>query len=42
VPIRLIVTEDDNVVASIINEAHKQTEVKEEQFFALSEFGRKI
>lgn len=37
VPVRLIATEDENVIADIIRATNRQTEVKEEQFFASSD-----
>ena len=42
VPLRLIVTQDENVIGSIIRSTNRQTEVKDEQFFALSEFSKKL
>ena len=42
VPLRLISTQDENVIASIIKATNRQTEVKEEQLLALSDFQKKI
>jgi hypothetical protein len=42
VPIRLIATEDEEVIGSIIKATNRQTEVREEQFLGLSDFQKKI
>lgn len=38
VPVRLIGTQDENVINSIIRSTNRQTQVTEDQFFALQEF----
>ncbi len=42
VPVRLISTQDEGVINSIIRATNRQTEVKEEQFFALQEFPKEL
>ena len=42
VPVRLIGTQDENVIHSVIKATNRQTEVKEEQFFALEEFPKHL
>ncbi len=42
VPIRVIATDDDEVTASIVKATNRQTEVKEEQLIALSDFQKKL
>jgi len=42
VPVRLIATEDDEVTASIVKATNRQTEVREEQLIALSDFQKKL
>ena len=42
VPLRLIVTQDENVINDIIRATNRQTEVKDEQFFALTEFPKQL
>ena len=42
VPLRLIATQDEDVIASIIKATNRQTEVKEEQLLALSDFQKKL
>ena len=42
VPVRLIGTQDENIIHSIIRATNRQTEVKEDQFFALEEFPKKL
>lgn len=42
IPLRLIETQDDDVIASIIEATNKQTAVKPEQFLAITEFQKKI
>jgi hypothetical protein len=38
VPVRIISTNDEGVIKSIVRATNRQTEVREEQFFALQEF----
>jgi hypothetical protein len=42
VPLRLIATEDEEVIASIVKATNRQTEVKEEQLLALSDFQKQL
>lgn len=42
VPLRLISTQDEAVVTAIIKATNRQTEVKEEQLIALSDFQKKL
>ena len=42
VPLRLIATTDDEVTASIIKATNRQTQVKEEQLIAYSDFQKKL
>ncbi len=42
VPLRLIATDDEEVAAAIVKATNRQTEVKEEQLIALSDFQKKI
>jgi hypothetical protein len=42
VPLRLIATEDEKIISSIVRATNKQTEVKDEQLLALSDFQKKI
>jgi hypothetical protein len=42
VPLRLIATQDDEIIASIIKATNRQTEVREEQLLALSDFQKKL
>jgi hypothetical protein len=42
VPVRLIATEDEEIIASIIKATNRQTEVREEQLIALSDFQKKL
>jgi hypothetical protein len=42
IPIRLISTQDESVVESIIRATNRQTEVKAEQFFAVTEFAKQL
>ena len=42
VPVRLIGTQDETVIHAIIKATNRQTEVKEEQFFALEEFPKHL
>jgi AIPR protein len=42
IPIRIIWTTDDAVAESVIKATNRQTEVKQEQFFALKDFSKKL
>ncbi len=42
VPLRLIWTQDESVIEDIIRATNKQTEIKAEQFFAITEFGKQL
>jgi len=42
VPVRLIATQDEGVFASIIRATNRQSEVKEDQFFALTDFAKRL
>lgn len=42
VPLRLIGTQDEDVTASIVKATNRQTEVKEEQLLALSDFQKRL
>lgn len=42
IPVRLIITEDEEVINDIIRATNRQTEVKDEQFFALSQFSKRL
>lgn len=42
VPVRLIATQDDNIRNAIIKATNRQTQVSEEQLFALSDFPKKL
>ena len=42
VPLRLIATQDEEVIASIVKATNRQTEVKEEQLLALSDFQKRL
>ncbi len=42
VPLRLIWTQDEEVIEDIIHATNKQTEIKADQFFAITEFGRQL
>lgn len=42
VPLRLIATTDEDVVADIVKATNRQTEVKQEQLMALSDFQKKL
>src|SRR5262249_11921665 len=42
VPVRLIATVDEDVVAAIVKATNRQTEVKEEQLIDLSDFQKKL
>lgn len=42
VPLRLISTQDEDVIAGIVKATNRQTQVKEEQLLALSDFQKKL
>jgi hypothetical protein len=42
VPLRIISTRDESIIGSIIKATNRQTEVKEEQLLALSDFQKKL
>ncbi|WP_082531866.1 AIPR family protein [Methylobacterium sp. Leaf469] len=42
IPLRLIWTQDEDVISDIIRATNRQTEVKEDQFFASTEFARRL
>jgi hypothetical protein len=42
VPFRLIHTQDENVIEGIIRATNRQTEVKDDQFFAMKDFAKKL
>jgi hypothetical protein len=42
VPVRIIGTDDESVINSIVRGTNRQTEVKEDQFFALQEFPKQL
>lgn len=42
IPFRLIGTQDEGVIEDIIRATNRQTEVKDEQFFAMSAFAKKL
>lgn len=42
VPLRLIATQDENVTGAIIKATNRQTEVREDQLLALSDFQKKL
>jgi AIPR protein len=42
VPLRLIATQDEDVIEDIIHATNKQTEIESGQFFAISEFARQL
>jgi hypothetical protein len=42
IPFRLIHTQDENVIESIIRATNRQTEVKDDQFFAMKDFAKKL
>src|SRR5260221_2203874 len=42
VPLRLIATQNEDVIASIVKATNRQTEVKEEQLLALNDFQKKL
>ena len=42
IPLRLIATKDEEVISSIVKATNRQTEVREEQLLALSDFQKKL
>lgn len=42
VPLKLIITQDENLIAKIIRSTNRQTEVKEEDLIAYSDFQKKL
>lgn len=42
VPVRIISTDDEGVIKSIVRATNRQTEVNEDQFFALQEFPKQL
>jgi len=42
VPLRMIASQDEDVINAIIRATNRQTQVKEEQFFALTEFPKQL
>lgn len=42
IPVRLIATQDEDVINDIIKATNTQTEVKDEQFFALRKFSKRL
>jgi AIPR protein len=42
IPLRLIATQDEEVIEDIIRATNRQTEVKTEQFFAVTEFAKQL
>jgi hypothetical protein len=42
VPFRLIHTQDENVIEAVIRATNRQTEVKDDQFFAMKDFAKKL
>lgn len=42
IPLRLISTQDEGVIESIIRATNRQTEVKKEQFFAVTDFAKQL
>jgi len=42
VPVRLIGTQDENVIRAIIRATNRQTEVKDDQFFAVQDFPKEL
>ena len=41
IPLRLIATQDDEIIASIVKATNRQTQVKEEQLLALNDVSEK-
>lgn len=42
VPVRLIGTQDEDVIRAIIRATNRQTEVKDDQFFAVQDFPKEL
>lgn len=42
IPVRLICTQDEGVIESIIKATNRQTEVRDDQFFAMKDFAKKL
>jgi len=42
IPVRLIATQDEEVIAAVVKATNRQTQVKEEQLLALNDFQKKI
>jgi hypothetical protein len=42
VPIRIVATEDENVIKAIIKGTNRQTKVEDDQFFALTDFAEQL
>ena len=42
IPVRLIATQDEEVIAAVIKATNRQTQVKEEQLLALNDFQKKL
>jgi AIPR protein len=42
IPLRLIGTQDEDVISAIVHATNRQTEVKNEQFFAVTDFAKKL
>ena len=42
IPVRLIATQDDEVIAAVVKATNRQTQVKEEQLLALNDFQKKL
>jgi hypothetical protein len=42
IPLRLIATQDDNVIEAIVKATNRQTELKPEQLYALTDFAKKL
>ena len=42
IPLRLIATQDEGVIEAIIRATNRQTEVKSEQFFAITDFAKQL
>jgi hypothetical protein len=42
IPVRLIATQDEDVIAAVIKATNRQTQVKEEQLLALNDFQKKL
>ena len=42
VPLRLIITQNEDVIQAVIRSTNRQTEVRDEQFIAMSDFSKKL